>query len=81
MIRRYPDRVRHVHLKDVILDPFSWMPLGRGSLDFEDILSAIKESGYDSWLMVELDNYAGDPTEAAQISMDFLNDLMPRVFN
>ncbi len=76
LIRRYPDRVRHVHLKDVRLDPFAFLPLGQGELDFGDILRAVQESGYDSWLMVELDSYDGDPAEAARISKSYLDGLL-----
>ncbi|OYO17038.1 sugar phosphate isomerase/epimerase family protein [Enemella evansiae] len=76
LIRRYPDRIRHVHLKDYIADPFTFAPLGQGSLDFPDILAAIKEAGYDDWLMVELDSYDGDPVEAARISKNYLDRLL-----
>lgn len=76
LIRRYPDRIRHVHLKDVTLDPFRWMPLGAGTLDFADILRALREAGYDSWLIVELDAYEGDPREAAESSRAYLNKLL-----
>jgi inosose dehydratase len=76
VIRKYPDRIRHVHLKDYRKDPFSFLPLGQGELDFRDILAAIRESGYDSWLMVELDGYDGDPREAAEISKKYLEKLL-----
>lgn len=76
-IRKYPDRIRYVHLKDLRRDPFSFLPLGQGELDFPDILEAIKESGYDSWLMVELDEYDGDPLAAAEISRKYLQTLLP----
>lgn len=76
MIRKYPDRIRHVHLKDFRKDPFAFLPLGQGELDFPDIVQAIKESGYDSWLMVELDEYDGDPRTAAQISHKYLTGLL-----
>jgi inosose dehydratase len=79
LIRRYPDRIRHVHLKDLRLDPFSWLPLGQGVLDFADIVRAIREAGYDSWLMVELDDYDGDPREAAEISKTYLDGLLKDV--
>jgi inosose dehydratase len=75
VIRKYPDRIRHVHLKDFRADPFQFLPLGEGDLDFPDIIRAVKESGYDSWLMVELDNYAGDPRAAAEISKKYLDKL------
>ncbi|CAA9323684.1 MAG: Inosose dehydratase [uncultured Friedmanniella sp.] len=76
LIRRYPDRVRHVHLKDVRLDPFTFLPLGQGELDFRDILRAVREAGYDSWLLVELDSYDGDPADAARISKSHLDGLL-----
>lgn len=76
LIRRYPDRVRHVHLKDFRQDPFQFLPLGEGDLDFPDIIQAIRESGYDSWLMVELDSYDGDPKVAAEISKKYLDQLL-----
>jgi inosose dehydratase len=76
VIRKYPDRIRHVHLKDFQQDPFNFLPLGQGELDFPDIIAAIRESGYDSWLMVELDNYDGDPREAAALSKKYLDKLL-----
>lgn len=76
LIRRYPDRVRHVHLKDVRLHPFAFLPLGQGELDFRDILRAVQEAGYDSWLLVELDSYDGDPADAARISKSYLDGLL-----
>jgi inosose dehydratase len=75
-IRQYPDRIRHVHLKDFRQDPFQFLPLGEGDLDFPDIIRAIKESGYDSWLMVELDSYDGDPKAAAEISKKYLDKIL-----
>ena len=76
LIRRYPDRVRHVHLKDLRQDPLQFLPLGQGVLDFPDILQAVREAGYDSWLLVELDAYDGDPREAAEISKAYLDKLL-----
>jgi inosose dehydratase len=76
LIRTYPDRVRHVHLKDFQPEPFNFMPLGKGVLDFGDIIRAVAESGYSSWLMVELDSYDGDPKDAARISKDYLEHLL-----
>jgi len=76
LIRSYGDRLQHVHLKDVRLDPLEFVPLGQGSIDFSDVLAAVHESGYDGWLMVELDSYPGDPAEAAQISKAYLDRLL-----
>ena len=48
----------------------------RSIIDDPDILAAIRESGYDSWLMVELDGYDGDPRAAAEISKKYLEKLL-----
>jgi inosose dehydratase len=76
LIRSYGDRLQHVHLKDIRLEPLEFVPLGQGTIDFSDVLAAVHESGYDGWLMVELDSYPGDPAEAAQISKAYLDRLL-----
>lgn len=76
LIRRYPDRVRHVHLKDVRLSPLEFLPLGAGEIDFVAVLDALVETGYDGWLIVELDSYDGDPREAAAQSKNYLDRLL-----
>ena len=73
-IRKYGTRVRHVHLKDYTANPFAFLPLGKGDIDFADIFSALKEVNYDGWLVVELDGYSGDPKDAADISMKFIKE-------
>lgn len=74
LIRRFPDRIRHVHLKD--LRDGAFLPLGEGDVDLTDVLAAIREVGYDRWLMVELDSYDGDPAEAARISRAHLDRVL-----
>ena len=79
LIRTYSDRIKHVHLKDWQPEPFLWTPLGEGSLDFTDIVRAVSESGYDSWLIVELDEYAGAPLEAAKRSKAHLDKVLAKL--
>lgn len=76
LIRAYPDRVRHVHLKDVALNPVTFLPLGMGAVDFADVYAALTEIGYDGWLLVELDSYHGEPADAARISKAYLDALI-----
>lgn len=78
MIRLHGTRLAHVHLKDFDRQTNQFTPLGHGDLDFVAIISAIRDAGYDDWLMVELDAYDGYPREAAEISMAFLTDLLSR---
>ncbi|MGY1805269.1 sugar phosphate isomerase/epimerase family protein [Blastococcus sp. SYSU D00922] len=76
LIRRYPERLKHVHLKDIDLATRTFLPLGQGDLDFDDILRAVVEAGYDSWLVVELDSTEGAPRDAAAVSLDHLRRLL-----
>jgi inosose dehydratase len=76
LIRRYQHRLAHVHLKDWDIASSEFRPLGRGDLDFPGILRAIREAGYDDWLMLELDYYDGDPNLAAEISKRFIDRLL-----
>jgi inosose dehydratase len=79
LIRSYPDRIKCVHLKDYRPDPFAFLPLGEGTLDLEDVVHALSDIGYDGWLTVELDEYAGPPQQAAEISRQFLEPLLDRL--
>jgi len=76
LIREYGDRLAHVHLKDWDSASATFQPLGEGELDFADIIAALREAGYDDWLMVELDDFAGEPLDAARLSMSTLGRLL-----
>lgn len=79
IIRRYPERLKHVHLKDIDLATTTFVPLGQGDLDLDDILRAVVEARYDSWLVVELDATDGAPQDAAAASHAYLTELLARV--
>ena len=74
-IDRYSDRLKHVHFKDLSSKTNQFMPLGQGDIDFAAILEAMRRANYDSWLLVELDSYEGDPKVAAEISKKYLDKL------
>lgn len=76
LIRRHARRINHVHLKDLAYDTATFLPLGKGELDFPDVLAALREAGYDDWLIVELDYYDGDPRDAAVASRSYLDTLL-----
>lgn len=75
LIRRYAERITYVHLKDWCADPFDFLPLGQGELDFAGIMDALRESDYDGWITVELDSYPGSNREAAEMSRAHLESL------
>jgi inosose dehydratase len=78
LIRRYADRIVYVHLKDFTSEPFAFLPLGRGELEFGAMLDALEASGYDGWITVELDEFDGAPVEAARESRQYLDSLLAR---
>jgi inosose dehydratase len=75
LVRRYADRISYVHLKDFTAEPFAFLPLGQGGIDFAAILAELAESGYDGWITVELDAYDGAPADAARASREHLERL------
>jgi inosose dehydratase len=75
LIRRYGDRIKYVHLKDLRPEPFGFVPLGEGTLDFDAIAAALREVSFDGWITVELDEHP-DPLEGAKISMRYLEQLL-----
>jgi len=75
LVRRYADRISYVHLKDFTAEPFAFLPLGQGELDFAAVLAELAQTGYDGWITVELDEYEGAPGDAARASREHLDRL------
>lgn len=77
LIRRYGNRVAHVHLKDLAIGSTRFVPLGAGRVDFASVFTALAEVHYDGCAVVELDTYEGDPAEAARICRSYLDAVLP----
>jgi len=52
IMKKYRSVIRHVHFKDISRDG-KWIEMGRGIIDFPGIVSHLRETGYDGWIMVE----------------------------
>jgi inosose dehydratase len=78
LIRRYAGRIAYVHLKDFRADPFAFLPLGDGDVDFPAILDELRDAGYEDWLTVELDEYDGPAADAARQSREYLISMLDR---
>lgn len=91
VIRRYPDQVAYVHLKDLTLEDarvedFSMVSgdealpvfceLGLGSIAFEPIMKALIDIGYDGWLTVEIDQSTSTPKKSLEICRDFVQNQL-----
>jgi sugar phosphate isomerase/epimerase len=93
-LRRFPDRIYHVHIKDVVLTLNgrnsllgSYLPLGdpkrgwdyrspgRGGIDWEAIIRALNEIGYDGPLSVEWKDAGMNPDTGAEEACKFVKRL------
>ena len=73
-IRKFRNRCPVVHAKDVAIDgkKHTLKPLGQGSLKWNDIFAAGKESGIE-WYVYEQDSGEGSPFDYARASLEFLS--------
>ena len=79
-LRKYAGRCPVIHAKDVAAGYLDggpvFTPLGRGSLDWQDVLLAAREAGVE-WLIYEQDNAGdGDLWDAVRISYEFLKSAV-----
>ena len=76
--KKYASRVVHVHLKDLASNG-RFVELGKGDLDLQGVLVALKGSGYEGWVVAELDVPAKSPLESARINKKFLDGALRRL--
>jgi len=94
-IRRFKDRIFHVHMKDVYWREtpgpvgvfgghvdfgnnsrfWNFRSLGRGSIDFEEIIRALNDVGYSGPLSVEWEDSGMDREHGAAEACDFVKAI------
>lgn len=76
-IARLAPHIRHYHLEDIAATRVHHhLVPGKGAIDFAGVLDAIRATGYDGWLTVELYPNIDDPDEAARGAMEFLRPMV-----
>lgn len=76
-VHRLKHVTRHYHFEDIAATRVhEHLIPGRGAIDFSEVFSAIKKTGYDGWITVELYPYVDDPDAAGREAMNFLQRLM-----
>lgn len=74
----YASRIAHAHLKDYQRPAVPgargiYVPLGRGSVDFPQLVAILRQAGFDGWLDVELDGGRGaDPAAVAREAREYI---------
>lgn len=77
-VNRLKDRISHVHLSDCDGKVHGDLPPGRGCTPIKDYLAAIKETGFDKTVSIELE-YSPEPDKIVQWvteAYDATNDIM-----
>jgi sugar phosphate isomerase/epimerase len=76
-IAKMAPHTRHYHLEDIAATRVHHhMVPGTGAIDFAEVISAIKKTGYDGWLTVELYPSVDDPDGAAKRAYEVLAPLV-----
>ncbi len=76
-IAKLSPHIRHYHLEDIAATRVHHHLIpGLGAIDFEAVIAAIKESGYDGWLTVELYPNIDDPDGAARAAIEKIGPLV-----
>jgi inosose dehydratase len=84
-IRKYADRIKALHLKDLQspapagktgpAPEYRFVELGRGQIDLKGVFGALKQVGFTGWAIVELDRVpdpSRTPKDSAIISREYL---------
>jgi inosose dehydratase len=77
----YRPLIRHVHFKDISAAG-EWTAMGAGTIDFPRIVTRLRETGYDGWIMIEEESVEAeaDPDAATTKNGDYLRkSLLPLV--
>ena len=74
---RLAPHIRHVHLEDIAPSrEHKHLVPGRGAIDFPKVLRALRDSGYDGWITVELYPYEAQAREVAEEAFVYLAEYI-----
>jgi sugar phosphate isomerase/epimerase len=76
-IAKLAPHIRHYHLEDIASTRVHHhLVPGTGAIDFQAVIAAIRRTGYNGWLTVELYPFLDDPDAAARGALEVLRPLV-----
>jgi sugar phosphate isomerase/epimerase len=76
-IAKLAPHIRHYHFEDIAATRVHHhLVPGMGAIDFTEVVAAIRKTGYDGWLTVELYPNIDDPDAAARRAYEVLSPLI-----
>jgi sugar phosphate isomerase/epimerase len=76
-VARLRQYTAHYHVEDIAATRVhEHLIPGRGAIDFREVFAAIKRTGYDGWITVELYPYLDDPDAAGREAREFLTRIV-----
>jgi sugar phosphate isomerase/epimerase len=76
-IARLAPHIRHYHVEDIAASRVHHhLVPGSGAINFAEVLAAIRGTGYQGWLTVELYPFLDDPDAAARGALELLRPLV-----
>jgi sugar phosphate isomerase/epimerase len=76
-IAKLAPHIRHYHLEDIAdTRVHHHLVPGMGAIDFAEVIAAIRKTGYDRWLTVELYPFTDDPDAAARRALEVIGPLV-----
>lgn len=86
VLRKYKTRLNYFHFKDGVR-PFvrpdfkpNLRELGRGEVDFPNIMKLLKEIRFQGWVNIEQDSTTLTPQESSRISMEYVNKVLKPIY-
>ena len=75
-IKRFPDRISHIHVSDNLGEEDNHLPVGTGTVNFPEIVKAIKEIGYDDTITLEVFSKDRDYLRISREKLEAMFDVM-----
>ena len=76
-IAKLATHIRHYHVEDIAASRVHHhLVPGTGAIDFVEVIEAIRKTGYDGWVTVELYPFIADPDAAARSALSILRPLV-----